>query len=235
MKQMKADPHYLFDVFVRLYRMVFLMEVTPEGYRYVRVSEQGKRASMLPDDVAGRYLHDMYAADVAEELIHHYDTVIETSEPVYFMSKMNIESNTARFASSVLMPIEIVAGDVCYVLGLTTDLSEEAELKLLSSIEHIDYLTGMPNLMKVKLELEKLFEHTTERDMASVMRLHINRFKIVLSLQEVESSHHLIKEMTRRLAELLPTGSMIGRVDGEDFIAVLPDTHIETAFEHAER
>ncbi|WP_214843932.1 EAL domain-containing protein [Exiguobacterium sp. s150] len=235
MKQMKADPHYLFDVFVRLYRMVFLMEVTPEGYRYVRVSEQGKRASMLPDDVAGRYLHDMYAADVAEELIHHYDTVIETSEPVYFMSKMNIESNTARFASSVLMPIENVAGDVCYVLGLTTDLSEEAELKLLSSIEHIDYLTGMPNLMKVKLELEKLFEHTTERDMASVMRLHINRFKIVLSLQGVESSHHLIKEMTRRLAELLPTGSMIGRVDGEDFIAVLPDTHIETAFEHAER
>ena len=149
MQQMKIDPHYLFDVFVQLYRMVFLMEVTPEGYRYACVSEQGKLASSLPDDVSGLYLHDMYAVDVANELIGHYDEVVSTHAPVYFMSQMNIEANTARFASSVLMPLEDEAGNVRYVLGLTTDLSEEAEMKLLSSIENIDYLTGMPNLMKV--------------------------------------------------------------------------------------
>ncbi|MFN3367123.1 MAG: PAS domain-containing protein, partial [Exiguobacterium mexicanum] len=134
MQQMKIDPHYLFDVFVHLYRMVFLMEVTPDGYRYVRVSEQGKLASSLPEDVGGRYLHDMYAAEVANELIVHYDAVVASHEPVYFMSKMNIDANTARFASSVLMPLENEAGEVRYVLGLTTDLSEEAEMKLLSSI-----------------------------------------------------------------------------------------------------
>ena len=235
MKQMKADPHYLFDVFVRLYRMVFLMEVTPNSYRYVRVSEEGKRASMLPDDVAGRYLQDMYTAEVADELIHYYDSVLATRSPVYFMSKMNIETNTARFASSVLMPIEDEQGEIRYILGLTTDLSKEAEMELLSSIEHIDYLTGMPNLMKVKLELEKVFHQTTGDEMTSVMRLHINRFKIILSLQGVEPSHHLIKEMTRRLAELLPVGSIIGRVDGEDFVVVLPHTSVEAAYAHGER
>ncbi len=235
MQQMKADPHYLFDVFVRLYRMVFLMEVTPVGYRYVRVSEQGKLASMLPDDVAGSYLHEMYPADVADELIAQYDAVTVTREPVYFMSKMNIDSNTARFASSVLMPLEDIHGEVRYVLGLTTDLSEEAEMKLLSSIEHIDYLTGMPNLMKVKLELEKLFTQENGRELTSIIRLHINRFKIVLSLQGIEQSHQLIKDMTRRLSDMLPVGSIIGRVDGEDFIVVLPHTPIETAYHHGER
>ncbi|MFL9651243.1 EAL domain-containing protein [Exiguobacterium chiriqhucha] len=235
MQQMKIDPHYLFDVFVHLYRMVFLMEVTPEGYRYVRVSEQGKLASSLPDDVSGRYLHDMYASEVANELIVHYDEVVATHAPVYFMSQMNIEANTARFASSVLMPIEDEAGTVRYVLGLTTDLSEEAEMKLLSSIENIDYLTGMPNLMKVKLELEKLFVQQEAAEATSVMRLHINRFKIILSLQGVEQSHRLIKEMTRHLSDLLPKGSIIGRVDGEDFIAVLPYTSIQTATMHGER
>ncbi|WP_251132883.1 EAL domain-containing protein [Exiguobacterium sp. s7] len=234
MQQMKIDPHYLFDVFVHLYRMVFLMEVTPDGYRYVRVSEQGKLASSLPEDVGGRYLHDMYAAEVANELIVHYDAVVASHEPVYFMSKMNIDANTARFASSVLMPLENEAGEVRYVLGLTTDLSEEAEMKLLSSIENIDYLTGMPNLMKVKLELEKLFLKQ-ETEATSVMRLHINRFKIILSLQGVERSHRLIKEMTRHLSNLLPKGSIIGRVDGEDFIAVLPYTSVETATMHGER
>ncbi|WP_214797365.1 EAL domain-containing protein [Exiguobacterium sp. s5] len=234
MQQMKIDPYYLFDVFVHLYRMVFLMEVTPDGYRYVRVSEQGKLASSLPEDVGGRYLHDMYAAEVANELIVHYDAVVTSHEPVYFMSKMNIDANTARFASSVLMPLENEAGEVRYVLGLTTDLSEEAEMKLLSSIENIDYLTGMPNLMKVKLELEKLFLKQ-ESEATSVMRLHINRFKIILSLQGVERSHRLIKEMTRHLSNLLPKGSIIGRVDGEDFIAVLPYTSVETATMHGER
>ncbi|TCI47368.1 EAL domain-containing protein [Exiguobacterium sp. SH3S2] len=235
MQQMKADPHYLFDVFVRLYRMVFLMEVTPKGYRYVRVSEQGKRASSLPDDVSGRYLHEMYAPDVANELILHYDVVVSSREPVYFMSKMNIEANTARFASSMLMPLEDDTGEVRYVLGLTTDLSEDAEMKLLSSIENIDYLTGMPNLMKVKLELEKLFAKREREEATSVMRFHINRFKIILSLQGVERSQRLIKEMTRHLSDLLPKGSIIGRVDGEDFIAVLPHTSIETAYMHGER
>lgn len=232
MQQMKIDPHYLFDVFVQLYRMVFLMEVTPEGYRYARVSDQGKLASSLPDDVSGLYLHDMYAVDVANELIVHYDEVVATHAPVYFMSQMNVETNTARFASSVLMPLEDEAGNVCYVLGLTTDLSEEAEMKLLSNI---DYLTGMPNLMKVKLELEKLFTKQEGAEATSVMRLHINRFKIILSLQGVEQSHRLIKEMTRHLSDLLPKGSIIGRVDGEDFIAVLPYTSIETATIHGER
>lgn len=232
MQQMKIDPHYLFDVFVQLYRMVFLMEVTPEGYRYARVSDQGKLASSLPDDVSGLYLHDMYAVDVANELIVHYDEVVATHAPVYFMSQMNVETNTARFASSVLMPLEDEAGNVRYVLGLTTDLSEEAEMKLLSNI---DYLTGMPNLMKVKLELEKLFTKQEGAEATSVMRLHINRFKIILSLQGVEQSHRLIKEMTRHLSDLLPKGSIIGRVDGEDFIAVLPYTSIETATIHGER
>ncbi|WP_396129005.1 EAL domain-containing protein [Exiguobacterium mexicanum] len=185
--------------------------------------------------MSGLYLHDMYAVDVANELIGHYDEVVSTHAPVYFMSQMNIEANTARFASSVLMPLEDEAGNVRYVLGLTTDLSEEAEMKLLSSIENIDYLTGMPNLMKVKLELEKLFSQREGAEATSVIRLHINRFKIILSLQGVEQSHRLIKEMTRHLSDLLPKGSIIGRVDGEDFIAVLPYTSIETATMHGER
>ncbi|WP_214828822.1 EAL domain-containing protein [Exiguobacterium algae] len=234
MKHMKGDPQYLFDLFVRLYRMVFLMEVTSDGYRYVQVSEQARIASSLPENVAGRYLHEMYRTEVADELIHHYDQVVLTGEPVYFMSKMNIEANTARFASSMLVPVEDIEGEVRYVIGLTTDLSEEAELKLLRSIEHIDYLTGMPNLMKVKLELEKLFEAEGNEE-TSVMRLHINRFKMMMSLQGVERSNQLIKEITRQVANTLPKGSLIGRVDGEDFIAVLPYVSLKEAHIYAEQ
>ncbi|WP_215113592.1 EAL domain-containing protein [Exiguobacterium sp. s63] len=233
MQRMKGDPYYLFELFTRLYRMVFLMEVTEEGYRYVSVSEQGKVASSLPSDVEGRYLHEMYRSEVADELIEHYDVVAETGEPVYFMSQMNIDSNTARFASSMLVPIEDETGLVRYVLSLTTDLSEEAEIKLLRSIEHIDYLTGMPNLMKVKLELDQLFEQKSTEE-TSVMRLHINRFKMMMSLQGVERSNQLIKDITRQLANTLPKGSIIGRVDGEDFIAVLPHVPIQTAYMYAE-
>lgn len=233
MQQMKGDPHYLFDLFVRLYRMVFLMEVTAEGYRYVRVSEQAKHASTLPDDVIGRYLHEMYLPEVTDELVQYYDDVVRLREPVYFMSKMNIESNTARFASSMLVPIEDEEGTIRFILGLTTNLSEEAELKLLRSIEHIDYLTGMPNLMKVKLELEKLFERESTEE-TSVMRLHINRFKMMMSLQGVERSNQLIKEITRQLADTLPKGSIIGRVDGEEFIAVLPHVPLKLAYMYAE-
>ncbi|WP_214879011.1 EAL domain-containing protein [Exiguobacterium sp. ERU653] len=233
MQRMKGDPHYLFELFTRLYRMVFLMEVSDEGYRYVHVSNQAKLASSLPDDVEGHYLHEMYQSEVANELIEHYDSVVETGDPVYFMSKMNIESNTARFASSMLVPIEDEAETVRYILSLTTDLSEEAEIKLLRSIEHMDYLTGMPNLMKVKLELDQLFEQQSSEE-TSVIRLHINRFKMMMSLQGVERSNQLIKNITRQLANTLPKGSIIGRVDSEDFIAVLPYVPIKIAYMYAE-
>ena len=232
MHQMKGDPHYLFELFVRLYRMVFLMEVTSEGYRYVAVSDQAKVASSLPNDAIGRHLHEMYPAEVADELVWHYDEVVRQREPVYFMSQMNIESNTARFASSMLFPLEDEAGQIRYIFSLTTDLSEEAELKLLRSIEHIDYLTGMPNLMKVKLELEKVLE-ASEDVATSVLRLHLNRFQMTTSLQGVEWSSRILKEVTRQLADVLPSGSIVGRVDGEDFIIVLPNTAQSEATCHA--
>ncbi|MBM7580482.1 EAL domain-containing protein [Jeotgalibacillus terrae] len=223
MSQLKADPHYLFDFFTGLYKMVFLMEVDSQGYKYRNVTPEAVRLSSLPEDWKDRYLHEIYDEKVAAPLVTQYDAATSTGRPVFYSDQMNKLSNISEYAASALMPITDERGCVRYIIGLTNDLSDSTSAKLLASIENIDYLTGLPSLLQVKSELATMEDHHI-----SVLYLNIDRFKLINEWLGIEATNVLLKKIAKQTAELLPPGSILGRIDGDEFIIAVMD-HTEGA------
>ncbi|NJP39236.1 EAL domain-containing protein [Alkalicoccus luteus] len=222
-----ADPHYLFQFFSRLYRMVFLMKVEGADYVYEAVTPDGITLGSLPDNYRGRTIRDMYPSDIAESLQSQYDRAREQKEPVFYSDKMNNVTNVASYATSILMPIEDDEGNVCYVLSMTSDMSEHSRTELLSSMENIDYLTKLPSLIRVKGELHQRMERL-ERGEVVVVYINLDRFRLLNELLGMEKGNEMLQKLAAGIGQVLPEGSVFGRVDGDEFIAVLaPSSHEE--------
>lgn len=216
MDHLKADPQYLFDFFTGLYKMVFLMEVDTQGYKYADVTAEAARLASLPEDWKGRYIHDIYEEKVSAPLISQYDEAASKGEPVFYSDQMNKLSNISAYAASALMPITDDHGYVRYIIGLTNDLSDSTSTKLLASIENIDYLTGLPSLLQVKAELSKM-EHSS----FSILYINIDRFKLINEWLGIEATNELLKKIAKQTATLLPPESILGRIDGDEFIVTV--------------
>ncbi|TFE01625.1 EAL domain-containing protein [Jeotgalibacillus salarius] len=218
MNHLKADPQYLFDFFTGLYKMVFLMEVDSQGYKYMDVTTEAVRLASLPEDWKGRYLHDIYDEKISAPLISQYDAAASTGQPIFYSDQMNKLSNITEYAASALMPITDEHGHVKYIIGLTNDLSDSTSAKLLASIENIDYLTGLPSLLQVKSELSKI-----ENKSISILYLNIDRFKLINEWLGIETTNELLKKIAKKTADTLPPESILGRIDGDEFIISITD------------
>ncbi|AJD92800.1 hypothetical protein JMA_34830 [Jeotgalibacillus malaysiensis] len=231
MAHLKADPQYLFDFFTGLYKMVFLMEVDTQGYKYTDVTSEAVRLASLPEDWKGRYIHEIYEEKVAAPLISQYDEAASSGEPVFYSDQMNKFSNISEYAASALMPITDEHGRVGYIIGLTNDLSDSTSSKLLASIENIDYLTGLPSLLQVKAELLPKMEHSA----FSILYLNIDRFKLINEWLGIEATNELLKKIAKQTAALLPPESILGRIDGDEFIVTVADHSEDQTIHLAEK
>ncbi|MDZ5710830.1 EAL domain-containing protein [Jeotgalibacillus haloalkalitolerans] len=229
MEHLKADPQYLFNFFAGLYKMVFLMEVDTQGYKYKDVTPEAVRLASLPEDWKNRYIHDIYDEKVAAPLISQYDEVASTGEPVFYSDQMNKLSNISEYAASALMPITDRYGHVRYIIGLTDDLSDSTSAKLLASIENIDYLTGLPSMLKVKAELSRM-----ENTKLSILYLNIDRFKLINEWLGIEETNELLKKIAKQTGVLLPPGSILGRIDGDEFIIAVRELIEDEVYDLAE-
>ncbi|MFC4735990.1 EAL domain-containing protein [Bacillus daqingensis] len=223
-----ADPHYLFQFFSRLYRMVFLMKVEGADYVYEAVTPDGITLGSLPDNYRGQTIRGIYPPEVAGPLQDQYDRAREQKEPVFYSDKMNKVTDVASYATSILMPIEDESGNVCFVLSMTSDLSERSHTELLSSMENIDYLTKLPNLIRVKGELHQRMERL-ERGEVVVLYINLDRFRLLNELLGIEEGNEMLQKLAAGIGRVLPEGTVFGRVDGDEFIAVLAPSNQEAA------
>ncbi|QKS72951.1 EAL domain-containing protein [Paenalkalicoccus suaedae] len=231
---MKADPHYLFHFFSKLYNMVFLMKVTDRGVVYEAASEEAVLLATLPEGFKGKTIAEVYAPDVAKNLIYQYNLACNEQEPVFYSDKMNKKTNVATYASSILLPIHDTAGKVRYVLGITSDLADRAMLQLLASIEDIDYLTKLPTIVKVKAEVNILLQ-SQEHVSVHVLYINIDRFKLANEFLGVEKANVLLQQIANSLSRVSPKGSIIGRVEADEFIVALTNVSLSDAKEVAKQ
>ncbi|PRO67093.1 EAL domain-containing protein [Alkalicoccus urumqiensis] len=230
---LRADPDYLFEFFQKLYKMVFLMRVEDDDFTYVRVSEDARRLASLPEDFAGRTIGEMYTKEVAEPLTAQYRRAEEAGEPVFFSDKMNKETNVAAYASSILMPVHTVEGKAAFIIGITSDLSDQALSEVFTSIEDFDYLTKLPNVMRLRSEMNAYISR--EKKPVQVLCINLDRFDIINEVLGRESGNQLLQRLAAEIVQVLPEGTVLGRVDADEFAAVLPGFTPEAAETAAHR
>jgi diguanylate cyclase (GGDEF)-like protein/hemerythrin-like metal-binding protein/PAS domain S-box-containing protein len=128
-------------------------------------------------------------------------------------------------------------GGQSYLVGIGTDITERHALELeLERQAHTDALTGLPNrryfIEQAELELARAKRYGK---LLSVLMLDLDEFKAVND----RYGHHLGDLVLLRVGEVcrnrLREFDVIGRIGGEEFAILLPETDVERAAEVAER
>lgn len=111
-------------------------------------------------------------------------------------------------------------GAVLTIVGQVDDITarKQAEEQMAHRASH-DPLTDLPN--RVRLE-EVLADCIASGQPAGVLCCGIDRFKTVNESLGHDAGDELIRAVAARLRETLPSGMTVGRIGGDEFVAVVP-------------
>lgn len=110
---------------------------------------------------------------------------------------------------------------------------DELELRRMA---RTDSLTGAATRRGFLLEMEKLISRSDRNGRPnSLLLLDIDHFKSINDTHGHPAGDAVLRNVSDRLYQLLRAGDVLGRIGGEEFGILLPDTDIQGAYETAER
>ncbi|MED5620163.1 tetratricopeptide repeat-containing diguanylate cyclase [Ideonella sp. BN130291] len=164
-----------------------------------------------------------------------FDTSAKERENVLLLRENAATENAlaqARRASRLQVAVIVLAGALLVALGLLA-LHQRRHGRLMSRLALTDELTGLPNRRDVLGRLQALLAERRTRPCAAVI-IDLDHFKSIND----DFGHLVGDEMLKAVAEVLraavPEPACVGRLGGEEFIAVLPDTGEAQALQASE-
>ena len=121
--------------------------------------------------------------------------------------------------------------------GISTDVTERKALEQqLERQAHLDYLTGLNNrrhfMELAEIELARAQRHGHP---LAVFMLDIDHFKQFNDTYGHKAGDTVLQALARIMRDTLRTADILGRVGGEEFAGLLPETDLTEAQEVAER
>ena len=135
-------------------------------------------------------------------------------------------------AEASLSVVDVPSGRL--VVSHIADITErrEAENRILHAARH-DPLTGLPNRALV-YELGAHLLHTAKRhgDRIAILFFDLDRFKPINDTYGHTVGDKMLQQVAQRLKLGLRTNDLVGRVGGDEFVAILCDVHADDAVLH---
>jgi len=121
-------------------------------------------------------------------------------------------------------PLEGADGRPQFMRGFVLDISErkQAEEALKYLTDH-DQLTGLPNRVALHGRLEQAIgQRRGERGSVSLLFLALDRFREINNTLGHQNGDRVIKELARRLGDVLGESERVARLRGDEFGVLLP-------------
>ena len=123
------------------------------------------------------------------------------------------------------------------MIGTLSDITERKNLELeLTRQAHLDYLTGLSNrrhfIEQGDMELARAKRYDTD---LSLIMLDIDYFKNVNDTYGHQVGDIVLQALSKSCHEILRRFDLAGRIGGEEFAVILPETNGKVAIEVAER
>jgi diguanylate cyclase (GGDEF)-like protein len=116
------------------------------------------------------------------------------------------------------------------------DVSERSKLAAtMDHIAHHDFLTNCLNRRGLERELDSLLLRIAAGSPASFIYLDLDRFKAINDVFGHAAGDAIVLEVARRLGDQLPPAATVGRIGGDEFMAVLPGLNLDAAKSEAQR
>src|SRR5581483_9672427 len=121
--------HYK-EIFDNISACMFVVDVTPEGrFRFVgfnRAEEQAVGYSSA--QVAGRFVEDLFTADLAQQLIESYRKAVDSAAAIHFDSDLELPAGKRSFHTN-LIPLKNHEGRIHRIVGACIDITDFKKAK----------------------------------------------------------------------------------------------------------
>jgi len=192
-----------------------------------------RKLNLRQDDVENIHANDIYASpDKRNE-------ILETLEQHELVSNAEIElkKSTGEVFTTLYSATPLQLGEENVFFVAFSDITERKEMeKALEEAARTDYLTGTLN--RRSFSARALDErHRADRNNHSLclFMLDIDHFKKINDTYGHDVGDDALKELVKLVEENLRTSDALGRIGGEEFVILLPDTDMEGAWILAER
>ena len=168
---------------------------------------------LAPPACVGLNIRDVLGVDAAEDIARAYDT-LSLSDYVACEWHLTNEFQEQRRAYARLTRRR----DGSLVLNLrdvTEQRALEAQLEYRASV---DALTGLPNRAALMQELSQ----RGPLDDTTVLFIDLDGFKEVNDTLGHESGDGVLRDVASRIAADVPGGVSVGRLGGDEFLAIMP-------------
>ena len=229
----------------RLYRSIhdnvqeaiFLVRV--EGDEFVFVGNNPRHeetTGLTAERLRGARPQDFLPPQMADEVCANYRRCVAERQTIRYEEAFDLPPGRRHWMTS-LAPVFDDAGRVELIVGLSVDVTEqkaaEAELRRLATT---DVLTGLANrrhfLERAAQELVRVRRYAAP---AAFVMLDIDHFKRINDTWGHATGDAVLRLLAGVLVENLRESDLVGRLGGEEFGVLLPQTDLEAAQALAER
>lgn len=199
---------------------------------YWRAAYEYRRQSQQIEQVLFANRFDQRLATLKME----YDTAARERENELLLIE-NRANETAREQDRSVKRLQwaviALSALVIVLLGAVAWKQRRASLSM-RSLAMTDELTGVPNRRAALRRLGQLLKSTASRP-CGVLIVDIDHFKIINDRHGHPQGDEALKAVVGKLRDLICEPAFVGRLGGEEFIVVLPDTDLDRARHIAEQ
>lgn len=143
---------------------------------------------------------------------------VESGESLQTIYKFISGSGKIKWLLEEVVPEININGEISYVFGLITDITQEMELKAqLDYLANYDALTGLPNQKSLFEQLDHMCKYD---ESFAVLCLDLDRFNIINDSLGYSIGDQALKFIADNFGKLMPQAGYLARLSSNDFIMI---------------